>query len=102
MVAMSIWLMRQLCAVTVAVPVALVPAALVPVALPGPGEAPGPDRLAGQLLVAAPEMSDPHFAETVILMVRHDATGAFGIVINRPVDERSLASMMRALGESDA
>ena len=43
------------------------------------------DSLAGQLLVASPGMSDPSFAGTVILMVRHDSTGAMGIVINRPV-----------------
>ncbi len=36
----------------------------------------------GLLLVAKPSMPDPRFAKTVILMVRHDRTGAFGLVIN--------------------
>ena len=40
---------------------------------------PKPSGLAGQLLVAAEEMGDPRFVQTVILMVRHDATGAMGL-----------------------
>lgn len=39
---------------------------------------------AGTFLVAARAMSDPRFRQTVILMVRHDARGSAGIVINRP------------------
>jgi putative transcriptional regulator len=35
-------------------------------------------------------------------MVRHDRNGAFGIVVNRPVAERSLTSLLRALGDTDA
>jgi putative transcriptional regulator len=54
--------------------------------------------LAGQLLVAEPEMGDPRFAKTVILMVQHDPKGALGIVINRPVDEVPLAKLLNALG----
>lgn len=58
-----------------------------------------PDQsLAGQLLVATPEMSDPRFRGTVILMVQHDRNGAFGIVINRPVDEVPIARLLRQLG----
>jgi putative transcriptional regulator len=55
--------------------------------------------LAGQLLVASPSMGDPRFARTVILMVRHDKTGAMGLVINRPVGERPFAELLRAFGE---
>jgi putative transcriptional regulator len=58
--------------------------------------------LAGQLLVATPEMGDPRFAQTVILMVRHDPNGAFGIVINRPLGDGLLADLLRAIGEKDA
>jgi putative transcriptional regulator len=54
--------------------------------------------LAGQLLVAEPEMSDPRFAKSVILMVQHDQKGALGIVINRPVDEVPIAKLLDALG----
>jgi putative transcriptional regulator len=55
--------------------------------------------LAGQFLIATPSMGDPRFERTVILMVRHDRDGAFGIVVNRPVAERPLAEILGALGE---
>jgi putative transcriptional regulator len=61
----------------------------------------GTASLAGQLLVASPTMGDPRFARTVILMVRHDKDGAFGIVINRLVGERPLAALLETLGEKD-
>jgi len=57
--------------------------------------------LAGQLLIAAPTIGDPRFAHTVILMVRHDNEGALGIVINRPVGERSIAALLEATGHND-
>jgi putative transcriptional regulator len=59
------------------------------------------DSLVGQLLIATPTMGDPRFAHTVILMVRHDKEGAFGIVINRPVGERSIATLLEATGDND-
>lgn len=54
--------------------------------------------LAGQLLVASPDMGDPRFRQTVILMVQHNQDGALGIVINRPAEELSLAKLLEALG----
>jgi putative transcriptional regulator len=67
-----------------------------------PPENSNTDSLAGQLLIAAPTIGDPRFAHTVILMVRHDKEGAFGIVINRPVGERSIAALLEATGHDDA
>src|SRR5262245_37348138 len=64
-------------------------------------QAPAAGSLVGQLLVASPSMGDPRFAQTVILMVRHDKDGAFGIVVNRPVGERPLAALLESLGEKD-
>jgi putative transcriptional regulator len=55
--------------------------------------------LTGQLLIAAPTIGDPRFAHTVILMVKHDKDGALGIVINRPVGEESIASLLEGTGE---
>ena len=81
---------------TLAAAALLVVAMLVGAAAPDPSD---PGSLAGQLLIAAPTMSDPRFAHTVILMVRHDQTGAFGIVINRPVGERSIAVLLEAAGD---
>jgi putative transcriptional regulator len=50
--------------------------------------------LTGDLLVASPEMRDPRFARTVIYMVSHDASGARGFVINRPLGEMLLARLL--------
>jgi putative transcriptional regulator len=58
--------------------------------------------LTGQLLVASPTIGDPRFERTVILMVRHDRDGAFGIVVNLPLAERPLASLLEIIGEKDA
>jgi putative transcriptional regulator len=80
----------------------VVPATLVEAALEAPPQVPAPPSLAGQLLIAAPSMGDPRFFQTVVLMARHDKNGAFGIVINRPMGERPLASLLEALGENDA
>ena len=46
-------------------------------------------------------MGDPRFARTVIVMVRHDKDGAFGIIVNRPIGERPLAGLLEMLGEKD-
>jgi putative transcriptional regulator len=42
----------------------------------------------GQLLVATPDLRDPNFSRTVVLMLEHGAEGALGIVLNRPIDLR--------------
>jgi putative transcriptional regulator len=62
-------------------------------------DAPDIASLTGQLLIASPNIGDPRFAHTVILMVKHDKEGALGIVINRPVGEKSIASLLEAPGE---
>ena len=80
---------------TLAAAALLVVAMLVGAAAPDPSD---PGSLAGQLLIAAPTMSDPRFAHTVILMVRHDQTGAFGIVINHPLAERPIAGLLAESG----
>jgi len=54
--------------------------------------------ITGQLLVATPEMKDPRFAETVIYMVKHDADGAFGLVINRPMAKGSFEDLLKGFG----
>jgi len=78
----------------------MLPLALPRAAAPQPGAPAESASLAGQLLIASPEIDDPRFRHTVILMVRHNRDGALGIVINRPVEERSLASLLEAIGES--
>jgi putative transcriptional regulator len=44
------------------------------------------DGWAGHLLIAPAWMTDPNFAHTVVLLIHHDATGAFGLVLNRPTE----------------
>ena len=56
------------------------------------------DSWAGKLLVATPEMGDPRFAETVIYMVAHDAEGAMGLIVNRPIGTISYAELLAGLG----
>ncbi len=45
---------------------------------------------AGRLLVATPPMNDPNFERSVVLMLTHDADGAFGLVISRPTEVDSV------------
>ena len=40
----------------------------------------------GTLLVADRKLKDPHFAQTVVLIVTYDDRGAVGLVLNRPSD----------------
>jgi putative transcriptional regulator len=65
-------------------------------------DAPAAASLAGQLLVASPDIGDPRFFHAVVLIVQHDKNGAFGIVINRPAGDRPLAAVLDAIGEDSA
>lgn len=38
----------------------------------------------GTLLLSVPQMLDPNFMHTVVLMVEHNEDGAYGLVVNRP------------------
>src|SRR4051812_27979433 len=60
-----------------------------------------PQWLTGQLLIASPDMGDPRFERTVLVMVRHDKAGAFGLVITRPIRDEPLAALLDVLGEKD-
>ncbi|MEM9353717.1 MAG: YqgE/AlgH family protein [Planctomycetota bacterium] len=42
------------------------------------------DSLTGRLLVASPQLRDPNFHRTVVLMIQHTEDGALGVVLNRP------------------
>lgn len=56
--------------------------------------------IGGQLLIASPYLTDPHFFRSVIYMVRHDAEGAFGVVVNRPSDQRLGDAFTELLGRA--
>lgn len=48
------------------------------------------------LLLAMPDMLDPNFARSVVLMIEHDERHSFGLVINRPA-EASVYEVMESL-----
>jgi len=62
---------------------------------------PDTGSLAGQLLIASPTIGDPRFYHAVILVVRQDKSGAFGIVVNRPLEQRSIKSLLEATGDQE-
>ncbi len=52
------------------------------------------ESLKGRLLVAAPDLDDPNFAHTVVLLLAHDdAEGALGVVVNRPSDVEMVGAL---------
>jgi putative transcriptional regulator len=44
------------------------------------------ESVRGRLLVATPDLRDPNFSRTVVLMMEHNDEGALGVVLNRPID----------------
>jgi len=63
--------------------------------------APAGKSLAGQFLVATEDLPDPRFARTVVYMLRHDASGALGVIVNRPVQDVPLGPLLRRFGLDD-
>ncbi|MDP2170404.1 MAG: YqgE/AlgH family protein [Rhodocyclaceae bacterium] len=45
-----------------------------------------PISLANHFLIAMPAMTDPNFARTLTYLCEHNAGGALGIIVNRPLD----------------
>jgi putative transcriptional regulator len=54
--------------------------------------------LQGQLLVASPHLGESPFSQTVVLMLHHSEEGAFGVVLNRPI-EQSVKSLWDQVSE---
>jgi len=44
-----------------------------------------PSSLAPSLLLSMPQLADPNFNRTVVLLCKHSEDGAFGLVVNRPL-----------------
>jgi putative transcriptional regulator len=42
--------------------------------------------IAPGLLLAMPQLEDPNFVRSVVLMVEHNSEGSFGLILNRPSD----------------
>ena len=58
----------------------------------------GVEPAAGELLIASAAIQDPRFHHAVILLLRHDEKGAFGLVINHPLTERPIAGLLAESG----
>lgn len=58
------------------------------------------DSLAGNLLVASTLVHDPVCANSVCLVVHHDADGAIGVMLNRPLVPNP-AALLALLGQKD-
>lgn len=46
--------------------------------------------LSGSFLVARPVLADPNFRQSVVLILGHAESGAYGVVVNRPVSGADL------------
>ena len=58
---------------------------------------PDQDFLAGQLLIAMPNMGDPRFERAVVLICTHDADHAMGVIINKRLDNVDFEDLLRQL-----
>lgn len=54
--------------------------------------------LAGQLLLAMPNIGDPRFHRAVIFICAHDANGAMGLMLTEAVPGMTLATLCQQLG----
>ena len=54
--------------------------------------------LQGNFLTASPQLADGNFNRSVVLMVKHDEDGAFGLVLNRPT-ENTVAEVWKLVTE---
>jgi putative transcriptional regulator len=57
------------------------------------------ESLEGHLLVASPQLLDPNFARALVLVIEHSEEGAFGVIINRPVN-KTLQELWREVGSA--
>ena len=55
------------------------------------------DYLVGKLLVSMPQIGDPRFDKSVILICAHDENGAMGLVINNMMNNVEFADLVKQL-----
>ena len=58
--------------------------------------------LKGKFLVATPRLKGNVFERSVIFMVGHDAQGAFGLIVNKPISSVPRGRVFEGLGVSAA
>lgn len=55
-------------------------------------------NLTGKLILAQPMSNDLHFNKSVVLVVQHNKTGAWGVVVNKPAKTVTMQTVMTAAG----
>lgn len=53
--------------------------------------------LTGQFLISMPGMSDARFAQTVVFMCAHSDEAAMGLIVNKPVEDVELNTILEQL-----
>jgi putative transcriptional regulator len=61
-------------------------------------DAPDPDFLDGQMLIAMPGMQDPRFHRSLVYLCAHSADGAMGLIVNKTADGLKLKDLFGKLG----
>src|SRR5262245_45826487 len=56
--------------------------------------------LQGHFLIASPHLADTNFYKGVVLMIKHDEEGAFGLILNRPT-QNTVSDVWKMVGEED-
>jgi putative transcriptional regulator len=57
------------------------------------------NSLQGQLLIASPQLRDPNFFRSVVLIVQHNSDGALGVILNRATNT-TVKQLWEAVNES--
>ena len=55
------------------------------------------DSLKGQILIAMPEMNDPRFHRSIIVMLEHGPQGAMGVIVNKTLDAVQFPELLSQL-----
>lgn len=55
--------------------------------------------LAAHFLVSSPQLVDPNFLHTVVLLIQHTDEGALGVVLNRPTS-KTVEELWKEVGKS--
>ena len=56
------------------------------------------DSLRDYFLISMPHLTDTFFEKSVIYICEHDAQGAMGLLVNRPLASAKVANILEALG----
>lgn len=49
------------------------------------------------MLIAMPHMEDPRFHQAVMIVLEHDANGAMGLIINRPLEDLTFDDLLQQI-----